>query len=114
VCPAHTPPTTPETAKMIENAVLSPVDKVLGGGVLTGKKTALAVLAYALMSVLQGTGVAPEASGVPATTGEATVQILYTLIVAFGGLGLVGKVDRSINLLGLVAGAAQQNARKPG
>lgn len=108
------PGATPEAAKAMQDAVMSPVDKVLGGEALTGKKTALSVIAYALLSVLQGAGAAPVVNGTPSTTGEATVQILSTLIIAFGGLGLIGKVDRAINLVGLAAAGARAGADKPG
>jgi hypothetical protein len=110
--PATAPATAPQDVHALKEAVMSPVDKALGGELLTGKKTALAVVAYAVMSVLQGTGVAPMVDGAPATTGQSTVQILYTLIMAVGGLGLVGKADRVVNLLGLMA--AQAGAKRPG
>jgi uncharacterized protein (TIGR02594 family) len=80
--------------------ILSPIDQWLGGSAMTGKKTALAVIAYAVLSILQAAGVAGTASGTAATT---TGQILTTLITAFGGLGLTAKVDRAAQALGLIA-----------
>ena len=76
--------------------ILSPIDKVLGGEMLTGKKTALAVVAYAVLSLMQ------TFKGVDA--GSTTSQVFTTLIASLGGLGLLGKVDRVTQLLGLMAG----------
>lgn len=96
--------------------VLSPIDKMLGGEMLAGKKTLLAVLAYVVLAILQATDVVGTATGVPAPppgtvvapgtvvgTMTATGQILTTLIAAFGGLGVVSKVDRVVQLLGLIS-----------
>jgi uncharacterized protein (TIGR02594 family) len=80
--------------------VLSPIDTWLGGEALVGKKTALAILAYAVLAILQAVGVAGDATGANATP---TGQILTTLIAAFGGLGGVAKIDRVVQLLGLMA-----------
>jgi uncharacterized protein (TIGR02594 family) len=82
--------------------VLSPIDSWLGGQALAGKKTALAVVGYGILSVLQAVGVAGTATGTTATT---TGQILTTLIAAFGALGGVSKIDRVVQTLGLIAGA---------
>jgi len=92
--PATPPATTPPP-------VLSPIDNMLGGQMLAGKKTALAILAYVVMAILQAVGVAGTATGATATP---TGQILTTLIAAFGGLGLLGKIDRGTQMLGLIAG----------
>jgi peptidoglycan hydrolase-like protein with peptidoglycan-binding domain len=81
-------------------AVLSPIDQWLGGNSMVGYKTALAVIAYAILSILQGVGVAGTATGTNATT---TGQILTTLIGAFGGLGLTAKIDRVVQTLGAIA-----------
>jgi peptidoglycan hydrolase-like protein with peptidoglycan-binding domain len=80
--------------------VLSPIDRVLGGEALAGKKTPLAILAYAVLAILQSVDVAGTATGATATP---TGQILTTLIGAFGGLGVLGKVDRVVQMLGLIA-----------
>ncbi|MFL5090858.1 MAG: peptidoglycan-binding protein [Xanthobacteraceae bacterium] len=80
--------------------VLSPIDRALGGEVLAGKKTPLAVLAYTVLAILQSVDVAGTATGATATP---TGQILTTLIGAFGGLGVLGKVDRVVQMLGLIA-----------
>jgi lysozyme family protein len=96
--PAQTAAAAPGTTA---NApVLSPIDKWLGGEAMTGKKTGLAVLAYAVLSILQAVGVAGTATGPTSTT---TGQVLTTLIAAFGGLGLTAKVDRVVQILGLIA-----------
>ena len=80
--------------------VLSPIDKALGGEMLAGKKTPLAVLAYTVLGILQSVDVAGTATGPTATP---TGQILTTLIGSFGALGLLGKVDRIVQMLGLIA-----------
>jgi len=145
--PASTSSTAPTPAP-----ILSPIDKAIGGEALAGKKTALAVVAYAALSILQaldvvgtatgapapGTMIAPAATptptagtpaavplspatspsspataGTPARGAPATPQpdkgtktpagqILTTLILAFGGLGLLGKIDRLFRAVGIV------------
>ena len=81
-------------------AVLSPIDKMLGGESLAGGKTALAVVAYSVLSILQAVGAAGTATGPDAST---TGQILTTLIAGFGGLGFIAKIDRAVKSLGLMA-----------
>jgi len=80
--------------------VLSPIDKALGGEMLAGKKTPLAVLAYTVLGILQSVDIAGTATGPTATP---TGQILTTLIGSFGALGVLGKVDRIVQMLGLIA-----------
>jgi lysozyme family protein/peptidoglycan hydrolase-like protein with peptidoglycan-binding domain len=75
--------------------ILTPIDKLLGGDALAGKKTALAVIAYAVLAILQTAGVI----GVTTPTG----QIITILITAFGALGGVSKIDRVIQTLGIIA-----------
>lgn len=75
--------------------ILSPIDKVLGGQALAGKKTALSVVAYAVMAILKAAGV------VSAVTPGG--QIVTILIAAFGGLGGISKIDRVIQVLGMIA-----------
>ncbi|MFL6935607.1 MAG: peptidoglycan-binding protein [Xanthobacteraceae bacterium] len=75
--------------------ILSPIDKVLGGQALAGKKTALSVVAYAVMAILKAAGV------VSAVTPGG--QIVTILIAAFGGLGGIAKIDRVIQVLGVIA-----------
>ncbi len=75
--------------------VMSPIDKVLGGEMLQGKKTPLAILAYALLSIVQAVE--------PGTASGSTNTILTTLIGGFGGLGVLAKVDRVVQLLGMIA-----------
>jgi uncharacterized protein (TIGR02594 family) len=105
--PAVVPTTAPTATTPVATTpaattppVLSPIDNILGGQVLAGKKTALAVLAYVIMAILQAVGVAGTATGPTATP---TGQILTTLIGGFGAMGLLGKVDRVTNILGLIA-----------
>jgi uncharacterized protein (TIGR02594 family) len=81
--------------------VLSPIDNMLGGQMLAGKKTGLAIIAYAGMAILQAVGVAGTATGATATP---TGQILTALIAAFGSLGMLAKVDRGTQMLSLIAG----------
>jgi peptidoglycan hydrolase-like protein with peptidoglycan-binding domain len=75
--------------------ILTPIDKALGGDALSGKKTALAVIAYAVLAILQTAGVI----GVTTPAG----QIITVLITAFGALGGVSKIDRVIQTLGIIA-----------
>lgn len=84
----------------IPQVILSPIDKALGGQPLAGKKTALAIVAYAVMAILQAVGVV--GAGTPAGI------IINTLIAAFGALGGLSKVDRVIQALGVIA------AKRPG
>jgi hypothetical protein len=100
--PAVTPTAAPSatTPAATTPPVLSPIDNILGGQVLAGKKTALAVVAYVIMAILQAVGVAGTATGPTATP---TGQILTTLIAGFGAMGLLGKFDRVTNILGLIA-----------
>lgn len=80
--------------------IMSPIDNMLGGQALTGKKTALAIVAYAAMAILQAAGVVGSAT--PAG------MIINTIIAAFGGLGALSKIDRVIQTLGIIA------AKRPG
>jgi len=89
-------------------AILSPIDKALGGQALVGLKTPLAILAYAGMWIMQAFGSVGTATGDKATT---TVQVLTALIAAFGGLGLTAKADRGVKALSVLAAAAQKFAR---
>lgn len=75
--------------------ILSPIDKVLGGQALAGKKTALSIVAYAVLAILQAVGVVGAAT--PAG------QILTVVITAFGALGGISKVDRVIQALAMIA-----------
>ena len=75
--------------------ILSPIDKVLGGEALAGKKTALSIVAYVVLAILKAAGVVGAAT--------PTGQIITILITAFGALGGVAKVDRVIQALGVIA-----------
>jgi hypothetical protein len=90
----------PESPTGTAPVVMSPIDKVLGGEALQGKKTPLAILAYAVLAILQAVDVAGTATGPTATP---TGQILTTLIGSLGGLGMLGKVDRVVQMLGIMA-----------
>jgi hypothetical protein len=83
---------TPQTPPAI---ALTPIDKMLGGSALAGKKTALAIVAYVVVAILQAVGVI--GAGTPAGI------IINTIIAAFGGLGIVSKMDRAIQSLGVIA-----------
>lgn len=98
--PGQPTPTAAVATASAAVPVLSTIDQWLGGQTLAGKKTALSVVAYAVLSILQAVGVAGTATGATSTT---TGQILTTLIAAFGGLGLTAKVDRVVQILGLIA-----------
>lgn len=90
----------PESPIGTNPPVMSPIDKLLGGEVLQGKKTPLAILAYAVLAILQAVDVAGTATGPTATP---TGEILTTLIASFGGLGILSKFDRVVQMLGVVA-----------
>jgi lysozyme family protein/peptidoglycan hydrolase-like protein with peptidoglycan-binding domain len=80
--------------------VLSPIDRMLGGEALAGKKTALAIVGYAIMAILQIAEFFPPTS--------PTAAVVKTIITAFGGLGALSKIDRVIQILGMIA------AKRPG
>ncbi len=83
--------------------ILSPIDNMLGGQALAGKKTALSIVAYAVLAILQAVGVVGAAT--PAG------QIITVVITAFGALGGISKVDRIIQALGMIAAKAPPIAR---
>ena len=60
----------------------------------------MAILAYAVLAIMQALEVAGTATG---TTATPTGQILTTLIGSFGGLGVLAKVDRVVQMLGVIA-----------
>jgi hypothetical protein len=86
-------------------AMLSPIDKALGGEAMVGLKTPLAILAYAAMWIMQAFGTVGTATGDKATT---TGQVLTALIAAFGGMGLTAKFDRALKAMNAVAAATQK------
>src|SRR5262245_3702665 len=92
-------PAQPGSPPLVANPpILSPIDNMLGGQALVGKKTALAVVAYAGLAILQAVGVVGAAT--PAG------QIMTVLITAFGALGGISKVDRIVQALGIIAAKA--------
>src|SRR5262245_29782094 len=88
------PPAAPG-ATVAPPKIQSGIDKVLGGEALTGKKTALSVVAYAGLAILKAVGVLGAAT--------PTGQILTLAVTAFGALGGISKVDRVIQALGAIA-----------
>jgi lysozyme family protein len=92
-------PAQPGSPPLVANPpILSPIDNMLGGQALVGKKTALSVVAYAGLAILQAVGVVGAAT--PAG------QIMTVLITAFGALGGISKVDRVVQALGIIAAKA--------
>jgi lysozyme family protein/peptidoglycan hydrolase-like protein with peptidoglycan-binding domain len=100
VQPAQPTPAGTAPPPAADAPILSPIDKMLGGEALAGKKTALSVVAYAGLAILQAVGVIGAAT--------PTGQILTILIAAFGALGGVSKVDRVIQTLGVIAAKVPQ------
>jgi len=86
--------------------ILTGIDKLVGGSTLAGNKTLIAILGFALQMVLQLSGAAPGIG-----IGTSTGNVIATLLGAFGGLGLVSKADRVVQLLGMIANA--QNPPAP-
>jgi hypothetical protein len=84
---------------------LSPVDKLLGGPALVGLKTPLAIVAYALMWILQGANIVGTATGAGATT---TGSVLTALIGGFGALGVTSKFARAFQAIGAMAPVVQK------
>ena len=82
--------------------VLTSIDKMLGGEWLAGKKTLIAAIAFTIQLIV-------AFSGFPtlAPAGGTVGNILTTIIGAFGGLGMVSKVDRVVQLLGVMAANSQ-------
>ncbi len=87
--------TTAPTSGRAAPPILSPIDKMFGGEALAGKKTAIAVIAYAAVAILKVVGVIGAAT--PAG------QILSVLTIGFGALGGLSKVDRVVQTLGIIA-----------
>jgi uncharacterized protein (TIGR02594 family) len=85
--------------------VLSTIDQIFGGQALAGKKSIIAVVAYAILAIFQAHGDIGTAMGATATP---TGEILTTLIGGFGALGGLAKIDRLTQVLGLVAGQSTQ------
>jgi hypothetical protein len=99
--PTPTTPVPPATPVPTSTPpILTTIDKLFGGSTLAGNKTLIAILGFALQMVLQLSGAAP---GIALGTG--TGNVIATLLGAFGGLGLVSKADRVVQLLGMIANA---------
>jgi hypothetical protein len=73
----------------------------LGGPALVGLKTPIAIVAYALLYLLQSAGSGPA-------FGSTTNTVLTTLIATFGGLGVSAKFDRGVQALSAIAGILQK------
>ena len=86
---------------VVQQPVMSVIDKLIGGQALTGSKTIIGVLSYIVVNILQATGVLGQASGalapVASLVGVATPagQILTVLSIAFTVLGALAKIDRA-------------------
>jgi hypothetical protein len=83
---------------------LSPIDRMLGGEMLVGKKTAIAVLGLAALAMFN-----PGVLAGGAAVGVAP-KITATLLEALGGLGLLAKFDRLIGALSMIATRPQARA----
>ncbi len=95
-------PASPKALKP-KDPFISPIDQVIGGQALVGWKTAIAVTAYGLLSILQLLGMVGTATGETATL---TGTILTAVIATLGGLGFTAKIDRATNMLGAIARAS--------
>jgi Domain of unknown function (DUF1906) len=84
---------------------LSPIDRMLGGEVMVGLKTPLAIAGFALMWILQAFGVMGTAIGYNETT---TGTVLTVLVSAFGALGVTAKFDRALQALSTIAALLQK------
>jgi hypothetical protein len=85
--------------------MMSPIDKALGGQVMLGLKTPLAIVAYAGMWIMQAFDAVGTATGDKATT---TGSVLTALIAAFGGLGLTSKFDHAVKAVSVLAAVAHK------
>ena len=89
---------------------LTLIDKVIGGPSLVGLKTPIAIVAYAVMWIMQSVHTVGTATGPDAST---TGQVLTALIAALGGLGLTSKVDRGVQALSALTGVLQKLGPPP-
>jgi hypothetical protein len=85
----------PGSVTVVPPTILTPIDKMLGGGSLAGSKTALSIVAGVVMSLLHIGGVVPATA--PAS------MIIDTLIGVFGGLGGLSKIDRIVQTMAIIA-----------
>jgi len=98
-------PVVPSTASPSGTVppVLSPIDKMLGGEALAGKKTLIAVIAYVILQLMT----IKTGSGESLVDPNSITHSVFTILIAsFGGLGLLAKVDRVVQLLELAASKA--------
>lgn len=86
-------PASPQATQ--DAPIHSPIDQLIGGQALAGLKTAIAIVAYALLEILQANG---SVSGDSSAT-----QIMKILIIAFGALGMISKFDRIAQSVARVA-----------
>jgi lysozyme family protein len=92
---ALSPKAPPTSQQGQQPPILSPIDRVIGGEALVGLKTAIAVIAYALVAILQANG---------AISGDSSAtQIVKILIVAVGSLGVLSKFERLVQAAALIA-----------
>jgi hypothetical protein len=85
--------------------ILSSLDKVLGGQAMVGLKTPLAIVAYAVMYIMQAVGAVGPLTGPGAST---AAQVVTALIGGLGGFGILSKFDRGIQALSIVANVVQK------
>jgi peptidoglycan hydrolase-like protein with peptidoglycan-binding domain len=105
VVAAGTTTTTTTTDPSTAPAILSPIDKWLGGEALAGKKTLLAIIAYVVMYFVQMANDPATAALLPGNVdpNHPWIQSLMTVIMGIGGLGVTAKVDRATKALGVIA-----------
>lgn len=98
--PAPSGPTTDQsTASTTTPPVLTTIDKMLGGETLAGKKTLIAFIGFVIQVLLQF-------SGVPGIgLGTSAGNVISVLLGGLGGLGMLSKTDRVVQLLGMIAKA---------
>lgn len=97
-----TAPSLNPASSPLPSQILSPIDKMLGGEALVGKKTALSIVAYVILAIFKAVPLTAQVVGSATPAG----QILTVLIMAFGGLGGLAKIDRMIKALGIIAARA--------
>jgi hypothetical protein len=91
-------------------AILSPIDKLLGGTALVGLKTPIAIFGYGVLWILQALDRVGTASGETATT---TGSVLTALFAGLGTAGVAAKFDRALQALSRIAGSLQKLPRLP-
>jgi uncharacterized protein (TIGR02594 family) len=96
--PSADPSTVPSSTTP---PVLTTIDKMLGGETLAGKKTLIAFVGFAIQMLLQFSGV----PGIGIGVGQNAGNVIGILLGSLGGLGILSKTDRVVQLLGMIAKA---------